>query len=230
MMKKIVILLIILVLPVQISSAQGKNKKRIMLSGYVKDVNGSPVTDAIFFVDDVKVNTSPKRDGHYKFRIRKTASKITLLTYTLGTVEMPYEGQDTINFTFQIEQSPGQNQIPGNIGVVDIGYGKVTEKDLNASVSSIIPDEINITRYTNIFEMIKGELPGIIVNGTSIRIQGISSINGSNQPLFLVNGMNTGSIDFIHPRDVESLSIIKGPAASIYGSRGANGVISITLK
>ena len=230
MFQKAIILILILFTSVNIAPAQEKGKKKIKLSGYIKDMNGNPVTEAFFFVDGVAVNTSPDQEGHYKFKIKRTSRTIALLTVSLGSVEMLYEGQDTINFTFQSIQTPGQGNIQNLDAVVDIGYGKVRERDLNADVSSINPEKINKFKYSNIYDMIKGELPGVIVSGTSIRIQGISSINASNQPLFLVNGMETEAIGFIRPDDVKSISVIKGPAASIYGSRGANGVIDIKLK
>ena len=67
------------------------------------------------------------------------------------------------------------------------------------------------------------------VRGNSVQIQGQSSINSSTEPLFVVDGMVVGSIDNITPSMVESISVLKGAATSIYGSRGANGVILINL-
>ena len=78
--------------------------------------------------------------------------------------------------------------------------------------------------------MIVGEVPGVIVSGTSIRIRGASSINASSEPLFIVDGAPTSSIGHISPRDVKSIDILKGSSAAIYGVRGANGVIVIKLK
>ena len=77
--------------------------------------------------------------------------------------------------------------------------------------------------------MIRGEVPGVQVNGTSIIIQGASSLTLSTEPLFVVDGIVVNSIDYISPISVKSIEILKGSAASIYGSRGANGVILIRL-
>jgi len=68
-----------------------------------------------------------------------------------------------------------------------------------------------------------------MVTGNSIKIQGQSSFNSGTEPLFVVNGMTVESIDGISPAMVESISVLKGAATSIYGSRGTNGVIIITL-
>jgi TonB-dependent SusC/RagA subfamily outer membrane receptor len=77
--------------------------------------------------------------------------------------------------------------------------------------------------------MIRGEVPGVQVSGTSIRIQGASSLMLSTEPLFVVDGMVVNSIGDIQPFTVKSIEILKGSSAAIYGSRGANGVILINL-
>jgi TonB-dependent SusC/RagA subfamily outer membrane receptor len=76
--------------------------------------------------------------------------------------------------------------------------------------------------------MLQGQ-PGVQVNGTRVIIQGQSTIIGSTDPLFVVDGSIVTSIEGISPQTVKSIEILKGPSASIYGSRGANGVILITL-
>ena len=78
--------------------------------------------------------------------------------------------------------------------------------------------------------MIRGEVPGVQVVGTQILIRGMSSINSSNDPLLVVDGMPVSSIDNISPRQVKSISVLKGSDAAIYGTRAAGGVILIDLK
>jgi TonB-dependent SusC/RagA subfamily outer membrane receptor len=75
--------------------------------------------------------------------------------------------------------------------------------------------------------MIKGEVPGVQVNGTSITIRGTGSIMSSTEPLFIVDGIAVNQISDISPVEVKSIEVLKGASASIYGSRGANGVILI---
>jgi len=85
--------------------------------------------------------------------------------------------------------------------------------------------------YSNIYEMIKGKIPNVVVNGRSITIQGAASfIGASTEPLFVLDGMIVDTIEDIPPQSVKSIEVLKGPSASIYGSRGANGVIMIRLK
>ncbi len=114
--------------------------------------------------------------------------------------------------------------------VVEIGYGQEVRGKLTSSVSSV-PKEKHPTTYRNIYEMIVGKCAGVSVRGNSIYIRGINSINSSTEPLFIVDDSPRDSIDDINPNDVKSIDVLKDAGAtSIYGSRGANGVIIIKLK
>ncbi len=111
---------------------------------------------------------------------------------------------------------------------VNIGYGTSTREQLTNSVSTVAINE-NVP-YTTIYDMIQGKCAGVIVRGNSIQIRGISSINLSTEPLLIVDGVEMKDVSGINPRDVKEIQVLKDAAASIYGSRGANGVILITLK
>ena len=80
--------------------------------------------------------------------------------------------------------------------------------------------------------MIQGQCPGVEVEGTKVRIRGVSSINSPTDPLFVVDGIiQNGGVDYISPNDVKSITVLKDAAScAIYGSQGANGVILIDLK
>jgi TonB-dependent SusC/RagA subfamily outer membrane receptor len=77
--------------------------------------------------------------------------------------------------------------------------------------------------------MIRGEVSGVVVSGKNIQIRQGHSFFGSSEPLFTVNGVIVNSIDNVNPLDVKSIAVLNGSAAAIYGVRGANGVISITI-
>lgn len=121
--------------------------------------------------------------------------------------------------------------IPRSAEVVDIGYGKAARGDLASSISSVPLDDNTTHTYRDIYEMIQGKCAGVVVEGKKITIRGIGSIYGSTDPLFIVDGSAASSIDWINPNDVKSIDVLKDASAtSIYGSRGANGVIIINLK
>lgn len=115
---------------------------------------------------------------------------------------------------------------------VNIGYGYVKKKNLISSVSKVSVNKNDIGSYTNIGEYLRGRVPGlhVIGNGGSYKymVRGINSINSSTDPLFVVDGVVVMDIDFLNPQDVKSVEVIKDGSASIYGARGACGVILIT--
>lgn len=112
---------------------------------------------------------------------------------------------------------------------VNTGYTKERKKNATSSVGNIKVSQGS--GYTSIYEYIKGRVAGVDVNGTTIRIRGERSIYGGNDPLILVDGMETPDISGISPDMVESIDVLKDASSTaMYGSRGANGVLIITTR
>jgi TonB-dependent starch-binding outer membrane protein SusC len=123
--------------------------------------------------------------------------------------------------------------------VVAIGYGTQNRVDLTGSVSSVSADNIRIAPVERFDQAIQGRSAGVMVRSSNykpgssqtISIRGINSISGSNSPLFVVDGIIGANINSVNTNDIESIDILKdAAAASIYGSRGANGVVLITTR
>ena len=112
--------------------------------------------------------------------------------------------------------------------MIDLGYSKARRDAVTGAVSKVKPD--NIRTYNNIYELLDGRVPGLYVQGETIRIRGINSITGSNDPLILVDGMEFNDVSTLNPNEIESVDVLKDGTASIYGVRGSNGVILIKLK
>lgn len=116
--------------------------------------------------------------------------------------------------------------------VVDIGYENARKGDLSYAVSSVKPGKEDMV-YSNMYDYLRGRVAGVEVGPdntpSSVRIRGVNSINASTAPLVLVDGMES-DLGSINPYDVYSVSVLKDSSASIYGVRGANGVILITTK
>lgn len=111
------------------------------------------------------------------------------------------------------------------------GYGSFRKNQCTYSISRLVPKNTEIMTYSNIYDYINGRVPGVIVKpGGSIQIRGISSVNSSTEPLILVDGVEVRDLSNINPMDVESIDVLKDASASIYGVRGANGVIIVKLK
>lgn len=117
---------------------------------------------------------------------------------------------------------------------VYVGYGYIKRKNLTTSVSKVDVVDIQMKGYTSIGEYLKGRVPGLQVmkagSGYKYLIRGVSSINSPTDPLFIVDGVEVNDIDHINPSDVARVEVLKDASASIYGNRGACGVIIITTK
>lgn len=117
---------------------------------------------------------------------------------------------------------------------VDIGYGSTKKGNLTMAVSQVKVDDKEVGGYSNMYDYLRGRVPGVNVIGTGrsaqIQIRGINSINCPTEPLILVDGVEISDLNMINPNDVKSVSVLKDASSSIYGSRGANGVILITMK
>ncbi len=123
--------------------------------------------------------------------------------------------------------------------VVVIGYGAVKRKDLTTAVSTVGEDALANRPIISAAQAIQGKAPGVAVQqptGTpggslTVRVRGTTSFNGSNEPLYVVDGVPVDNVNFLSPGDIENMQILKdASSAAIYGSRGANGVVIITTK
>lgn len=217
----------------------GLNAQTITVSGVVSDPSGEPLIGANILAQGTTVGTSTNIDGEYTINVAPDA---TLVVSYVGydTQNVPVDGRTSINVTMQ-ENSVMLNE------VVAIGYGTVKKSDATGSVAVIKPDEIEAGLATSVQDMLVGQTPGVVVTqaggpegGGTIRIRGGSSLNASNDPLIVVDGVplsNAGmgglgnSLGMISPENIESMTILKDASATaIYGSRASNGVIIITTK
>jgi len=181
-------------------------------------------------LDGEKTDYLTDRNGFYKIKVSKENTKIGVFTSPNAMIVEALDGRSVINFKFTgsvPEQYNGKNDIENE--VVDAGYRNAKKKSLTSPVGEIKGNKSKYASYNNIYDMIRGEVPGVIVNGTSIMIRSTTTVNGNTEPMFVVDGVPVNTIDNIQPIDVRSISILKGSSAAIYGSRGSNGVIIINL-
>lgn len=114
-----------------------------------------------------------------------------------------------------------------------IGYAHVSDREKLNAVSSINKDELDFSMYTNMYDLIRGRFAGVqIQNNGDIIIRGVNSINMSSAALIVVDGVpsNTSIMTSIPPSQVKNISVLKDGGASIYGTRGANGVVLIETR
>lgn len=207
------------------------------VKGHVKDASGEPIMGATITVNGKAVGITDM-DGNFSVDAAPGA-KITF-TY-LGMTPQTVKASSNMNITLE-DDSKALNE------VVVIGYGVAKKNDLTGSVTAIKPDSKNKGVVVNAQDMLTGKVAGVNITsndgtpggGAKIRVRGGSSLNASNDPLIVIDGLamdNDGVkglsnlLSVVNPQDIESFSVLKDASATaIYGSRGSNGVIIITTK
>jgi iron complex outermembrane receptor protein len=211
---------------------------QIDVKGHVKDATGEPIIGATVRVDGTQTATVSDFDGNFTLKANEGATiTISYVGYQNATVKAAPNLVVTLKDDAQVLEN-----------VVVIGYGRAKKSDLTGSVTAIKPDEMNHGLQTSAQDMLQGKIAGVnIVNsggepggGATIRIRGGSSLNASNNPLIVIDGLAMDSygiqgasnpLNLVNPNDIESFTVLKDASATaIYGSRASNGVIIITTK
>ena len=209
------------------------------IKGLVKDASGEPVISASVLVTGTSNGVQTDFDGNFEINV---APGTQLTISYIGYVKQQVAAK---NGMVVVLQPDGAQQMQE---VVVIGYGAVKKGDLTGSVLAMKPDTKNKGLVVNAQDMMQGKMAGVNVTsdggtpggGAQIRIRGGSSLNASNNPLIVIDGValdNTGvkgmsnPLSMVNPQDIESFNVLKDASATaIYGSRGSNGVIIITTK
>ena len=205
------------------SSGQKANKgsdKPITITGKAVTQNQEPVIGAVLYIDNVKTSSITKDDGSYKIKVSPAAVTLEVRSSRYGNSETIINGQTDINFT--LNGAEGKSSSPGENAKVK----GVADSDKNTGVKKAR----RMNTYNDIYQMIRGEVSGVTVSGRSVQIKQGHSFFGSGEPLYVINGVIVNSIADVNPVEVKSIKALKGSEAAIYGVRGSNGVISITLK
>jgi iron complex outermembrane receptor protein len=211
---------------------------QIEVKGHVKDATGEPIIGATVRVDGTQTATITDFDGN--FALQANQGENITVSY-IGYQPQTVKAAPTVEIILQ-DDAAVLNE------VVVIGYGAVKKSDLTGSVTALKPDTKNKGLVVNAQDMMQGKIAGVNVttaggapgSGASIRIRGGSSLNASNDPLIVIDGVpmdNNGvkglanPLSMVNPQDIESFNVLKDASATaIYGSRGSNGVIIITTK
>lgn len=207
-------------------------KNNLTISGYVREADSSAIRGAMIMIDRILSSVTTDNKGFYKIKVRPDAGMITVITNNNRAKSDLIKGRASIDFMFGNSDEPQSLMSPAETenDMVNIGITSVDSKSISTSISTLDVSGDENSAYQDIYDMIGGKVPGVDVSGKRVRIRGVNSLVSNNDPLFVVNGLPINSIDHILPQDVESINVLKGPAATIYGSRGVNGVIVINLK
>ena len=213
-----------LMLVFQVSIAQDS------VTGTVTDSDGVPLPGASVVVQGTSSGVNTDFDGNYKINVSQGE---TLIVSFVGYSDQIINVDATvINVSMQLQSELDE--------VVVVAYGTQSKASLTGSVSVIGSDQIENSTSSNAAKSLEGLVSGLrivqsnAVPGSSpiIRIRGFGSINASNSPLIVVDGVPySGSLNNINPKDIESTSVLKDASStSLYGSKASNGVLLITTK
>ncbi|MCB0563718.1 MAG: TonB-dependent receptor [Phaeodactylibacter sp.] len=217
------------------------------ISGGVTDADtGEPLIGANILIIGTSLGTVTDFDGKYELEVPAGAKQLEF-SYTGYTPQVVEIGNRS---TIDLQLSAGQTLDE----VVVVGYGTQKKKDVSSAIESLSAEDVKDVPSASFEAAIQGKASGVNISSPSgtpggainVNIRGISSISASSQPLFIIDGIpvvsrNNSALNQniqpvnpladINPNDIESITILKdASAASIYGSRGANGVILITTK
>ena len=210
-----------------------------IVSGMVEDGSG-PVAGAAVVELGTSNGTSTDLDGMFSLRVAGPQAEVEISC--IGYASRTFVASQIPKVITLTEDSEFLDEI------VVIGYGTVKKDDLTGSVSAIKAEDINRGAVTNTQDMLKGKIAGVLItpgdggpgSGSRIRIRGSASLNASNDPLIVIDGVPVAQgaggamsnpLDLLNPNDIESFTVLKDASSSaIYGSRASNGVIIITTK
>ena len=200
----------------------------------VDSKDGLPLAGVTVTVKGAKTSTQTAADGTFKIATPTASGAVLVFTSVgFGKQEVAVtSGEVSVNLVATNQQL---NE------VVVVGYGTSRKKDLTGAVNKISEKDLNQGAITNPLQQIAGKAPGVVItqagsdpnSAPSVRIRGINSLQGGNDPLVVVDGLQGGLelLQQISPNDIESYDILRDASSSaIYGSRGAGGVILITTK
>lgn len=212
-----------------------------VVKGVVKDATGMALVGASVMVKGTTNGVIVmNEDGSFELKGVKAGATIKVSYIGYETQELTWQGGSLDIVLQEMDNTLGE--------AVVIGYGVAKKTDMTGSVTAIKPDEKNKGLVVNAQDMIQGKIAGVNVTtnsgtpggGAAIRIRGGSSLNASNDPLIVIDGLamdNQGvkglanPLSMVNPADIESFTVLKDASATaIYGSRGSNGVIIITTK
>lgn len=206
-----------------------------VITGIVLDELGEPAIGASINVPGTKVGTMTGLDGDFTLSIPSNIKDVTVsyIGYKSQTIPLS-KFVKGIPLTIRLEQA--------NIGldeVVVVGYGTSRKGDLTGSIASVKSDKLEDRENDNVLGTLQGQLAGVEITNTSgtpggemeVHIRGAASINASDAPLYVVDGIPVDDISDLNPSDIASIDVLKDASSSaIYGSRGANGVLLIKTK
>lgn len=203
-----------------------------IVKGRVTDQQENPLDGVTVSIKETTAAVTTDAGGNYRIVVPESGNTLVFTIVGFEPAERSIGNQSTIDVMLKTWVSNLDE-------VVVVGYGTQAKKELTGSVSTVSGAELTGRSVSNLSIALQGAVPGLSVTRSgsapgssgSILLRGITTLEGSSDPLILVDDVPVGSIDDVNPDQIESISVLKdGASAAIYGSRAAAGVIIITTK
>ena len=229
--------LLAIAVPAQVFAQSGKFE----VKGVVVDTFGTPVIGATVLEQGTTNGVTTDVNGQFMLKVKSGQSIVSISYIGYLTKELAASSTELQRVVLEEDSAMIDD-------VVVIGYGTVKKNDLTGSVVAVKAEDINRGAIVSTQDMMQGKVPGLQVipgdggpnSGATIRIRGAASLNASNDPLIVIDGVPVASdagsgmanpLSLVNPNDIDSFTVLKdASAAAIYGSRASNGVIIITTK
>ena len=216
---------------IMLLSSHNLMAQNVTINGQVLDTTGEALPGVTIWIQGSQTGAISNAMGEYS--ISANEGDVLIYTFIGYTNEERVVGEDsTINVIMS-------SDLIGLEEVVVIGYGSVKRKDVTTAISTVSTDDLDQRPINMVSQALQGKAAGVSVTrpngepgaGMVIRVRGTTSINGSNDPLYVVDGVPMTDIAFLSANDIESIQVLKdASSAAIYGSRAANGVVIISTK
>lgn len=227
--KKVLAFLLLFCLSLGVTIAQISKVTGVVIS----EEDDLPIVGASILVKGTTVGALTDLDGKFV---------LTNIPANSKTIVVSYVGMETQELEIRPDMKifmKGDTQMLDEV-VVTVAYGTAKKSSLTGAISSVNKEQIEMRPVSSVTSALEGTTSGVQINSTygqpgeepSIRIRGIGTVNGSSDPLYVIDGMPFGgNISDLNPNDIESISVLKDAAScALYGNRASNGVILITTK
>jgi TonB-linked SusC/RagA family outer membrane protein len=210
-----------------VADEPGKKPLEWQITGRVISAKGEPLPGVTVVLKGTTVGTSTSPDGTYSLQVPETPGTLVYSFIGTTTQEVPFTGPGEINVTLQDDTKALEE-------VVVVGYGTQKRESITSAVATVESEDIERVAAATVSATLAGKLPGVSFrqaegrpgSGASVQIRNMGN------PLYVIDGIqkDEGQFNNLSPQDIESITVLKDAAASIYGSRAANGVVIVTTK
>lgn len=222
---------------VDVNKVEGINNLQLQtqidqkVTGTVKDDNGETLAGVSVVVDGTTKGTSTDANGQFSINVPEKNSVLVFSFVGYEIQKVPVNGRSVVNVVLKISESALSE-------VVVVGYGTQSKKNLTSAISNVKPEDLNRGAIVDVGQLLQGKVPGLNISSNgdpnqraAVILRGASTLNSSQGPFYVIDGVPGADISVIAPDDIATIDVLKDAAAtSIYGNRAANGVIMITTK